>query len=60
MPRQKKDGIPVTYLLRRDIKERLDTYCEEKGQTATLAVERILDKALKEYEEGKDKHPNEE
>ena len=46
MPRQKKDGVYINYYIRRDIKERLDAYCEEKGQTATMALERILDEYL--------------
>lgn len=49
MPRPKKDGVNINYYIRRDIKEKLDAYCEEKGQTATLAIERILDDYLSEY-----------
>ena len=49
MPRPKKDGVNINYYIRRDIKEKLDVYCEEKGQTATLAIERILDEYLSEY-----------
>lgn len=49
MPRPKKDGVNINYYIRRDIKEKLDAYCEEKGQTATLAIERILDDYLTEY-----------
>ena len=49
MPRLKKDGVKINYYIRRDIKEKLDVYCEEKGQTATLAIERILDEYLSEY-----------
>lgn len=49
MPRPKKDGVKINYYIRRDIKEKLDAYCEEKGQTATLAIERILDDYLSEY-----------
>ena len=43
MPRQKKDGVNINYFIRRDVKEKLDTYCEDVGQTATMAIERILD-----------------
>ena len=49
MPRQKKDGIRINYYIRRDVKEKLDTYCEEVGQTATMAIERILDDYLIKY-----------
>ena len=47
MPRQKKDGVNINYFIRRDVKEKLDTYCEDVGQTATMAIERILDDYLK-------------
>ena len=49
MPRQKKDGININYFIRRDVKEKLDAYCEEVGQTATMAIERILDDYLTKY-----------
>ena len=54
MPRPKKDGVNINYYIRRDVKEKLDAYCEEKGQTATLAIERILDEYLTKYFEGKE------
>lgn len=53
MARPKKDGISINYFIRRDIKEKLDTYCEEKGQTATMAIERILDEHLTKYFDNK-------
>ena len=43
MPRAKKDGVNINYFIRKDVKEKLDAYCEEKGQTATMAIERILE-----------------
>lgn len=49
MPRQKKDGVNINYFIRRDVKEKLDTYCEYVGQTATMAIERILDDYLTKY-----------
>ena len=38
-----------------DVMARFNKYCDEVGQTKTLAVERILDTFLREYESGK--HP---
>ena len=46
MARQKKDGVNINYFIRRDVKEKLDTYCEDVGQTATMAIERNLDDYL--------------
>lgn len=46
MARQKKDGVNINYFIRRDVKEKLDAYCEDVGQTATMAIERILDDYL--------------
>lgn len=49
MPRKKKDGVNINYFIRRDVKEKLDAYCEDVGQTATMAIERILDDFLTKY-----------
>ena len=49
MARAKKDGININYYIRRDVKEKLDMYCEDVGQTATMAIERILDDYLTKY-----------
>lgn len=49
MARPKKDGVYINYYIDREVKEKLDRYCEEVGQTNTLAVERILNKFLSEY-----------
>lgn len=49
MARPKKDGVSINYYIRRDVKEKLDKYCEEVGQTATMAIERILNEYLDTY-----------
>lgn len=54
MARAKKDGVNINYYIRRDVKERLDEYCEDVGQTATMAIERILEKYLDKYDKDKD------
>lgn len=56
MARPKKDGVHINYYIDKEIKEMLDKYCEEVGQTNTLAVERILKKHLKEYFEKKEEN----
>ncbi len=38
-----------------DIVERLDAYCEELGQSKTLAVERILKDRFDKYDKDKKK-----
>lgn len=55
MTRPKKDGVYINYYIKKDIKERLDNYSEEVGQTNTMAIERILKQFLDKYEEDKDK-----
>lgn len=55
MARPKKDGVYINYYIKKDIKERLDNYSEEVGQTNTMAIERILKQFLDKYEEDKDK-----
>ena len=53
MPRQKKDSVPICYSIEKSVYERLQAYAEYKGQTMTMAVERLLTKAL-DAEEKKD------
>ena len=50
MPRAKKDGKHLSCYLDRNLLERLNFYAEEKGQTLTTALERILKKHLDEYD----------
>ena len=38
----KKNGRKVSFYMDAEIAARLDAYCEELGQSKTLAVERIL------------------
>lgn len=42
MSRQKKDGRYLNIMLDSAVYVQLEKYCEEVGQTKTLAVERIL------------------
>ncbi len=52
MARQKKDYTPLNAKIDSEIMMRFNKYCDEVGQTKTLAIERILDAFLKEYEAG--------
>ena len=53
MPRMKKDGQHLNLYLDRELMERFRIYCEEKGQTMTTALERILKKRLDDYDSEK-------
>ena len=55
MPKPKKDGVNINYFIRKDVKKKLDVYCEDVGQTATMAIERILDDYLTKYLNNKKK-----
>jgi hypothetical protein len=55
MPRAKKDGKYIHIYADREIIERLTAYAEEKGQTVTTALERILKQHLDEYDANKNK-----
>ncbi len=46
MPRQKKDGKNISFYMDRVLVERIHALAEERGQTLTVAVERLLKKAL--------------
>ena len=42
MPRPKKDGKMLNIKIQSDIYNTLEKYCDDKGQTKTIAIERIL------------------
>ena len=53
MPRPKKDGRHINYYIDRLIYERLEEYADEKGQTMTTALERILKQFFDKNDEEK-------
>ena len=55
MPRKKKDGRHINYYIDRMIYERLEEYDDEKGQTMTKALERILKQFFDKTDEEKRK-----
>ena len=55
MPRKKKDGRHINYYIDRLIYERLEEYADEKGQTMTTALERILKQFVDKTDEEKRK-----
>ena len=50
MPRQKKDGYPVTVRMDRQVYDRLNNYCDRAGQSRTLAIERAVQQYIDEYD----------
>ena len=55
MPRPKKDGRHINYYIDRMIYERLEEFADEKGQTMTMALERILKQFFDKTDEEKRK-----
>lgn len=53
MARPRKDGEKISLYLDKATVNRLREYAEEKGQTLTMAMERLLTKALDEEEDSK-------
>ena len=53
MARAKKDGKNICYYLDRELVEKLQEYAEERGQTNTMALERILRKFFSELDADK-------
>ena len=51
MARAKKDGEKISLYLDRQVMEDLRAYAEEKGQTVTMAMERILRAFLDKQDE---------
>ena len=46
MAKPKKDGRYINFFLDRNLFNRLSLFAEQKGQTKTLAIERILKERL--------------
>lgn len=55
MARPRKDGVYINYYIDRELAEKLRNYAENKGQTMTMALERILNSFF-EKEGKKKKH----
>ena len=53
MARAKKDGEKISFYVDRLVMEDLRAYAEEKGQTVTMAMERILRTHLDEEKANK-------
>ena len=49
MRKPKKDGKSLNCIIDRTVYETLEEYCNEVGQTKTLAVERILQRFFDSY-----------
>jgi hypothetical protein len=49
MARPKKDGKHISFYANKGIVEMLDRYAEDKGQTKTTALERILEEHITNY-----------
>lgn len=54
MARAKKDGEKISLYMDREILQDIRAYAEEKGQTVTLAIERILRAYLDQEKERSD------
>lgn len=54
MPRPKKDNHPLSMRIDKNIYERLNQYCEDSGQTKTMAIERALVSYIDDYYQQKD------
>ena len=51
MPRPKKDWKTINLNLEREVTEAFEQYATEVGQSKTVALERIIQYALREYYE---------
>lgn len=51
MARPRKDNVPVSFRLERTIYEKLNQFCEDSGQSKTVATERALEMYIHDYYE---------
>ena len=50
MPKPKKDSHPLTLRMDKTTYDRLTDYCEDSGQSKTIAIERAINMYIDEYE----------
>lgn len=50
MTRTKKNTAPVSFRLAAEVNERLEKFCQDSGQSKTVAVERALAMYIDDYE----------
>ena len=50
MARQKKEGTYINIRIKQDVYDQFCKYAEEKGQTKTMAMERILETFFEDEE----------
>ena len=58
MARPKKDNVPVSLRMEKDLFERLNQFCEDSGQPKTVAMERALDMYMNDYYQKQEKLNN--
>lgn len=46
MARQKKDSVPVSLLMEKNLAKELERYCKETRLTKTAAIEKAIQKML--------------
>ena len=51
MARAKKENTPTSFRLSTAVYERLEKFCEESGQSKTVAVERAITMYIDDYDE---------
>lgn len=49
MPRAKKENVPVSVRMQKEIYEKLCQFCKDSGQSKTVAVERALEMYVDDY-----------
>ena len=62
MPKPKKDSRSITLRMDKPTYDRLSVYCEDSGQSKTIAIERAINMYIDEYEKKmlllKERHQN--
>lgn len=54
MAKSKKDGTPVSLMMRKDVYDALEDYCAETYRTRTAAIEIAVKKMIDEHKKGRD------
>ena len=56
MAKKTKDSKPFSIRMEKSVFERLEQYCNESGQSKTIAIERAIGMYIDDYEEKRERY----
>ena len=58
MAKKTKESVPMSLRMEKETFERLNSFCEDSGQTKTTAIERAINRYIDEYDRMREYNTN--